>query len=103
MPRIPRLGRGEQNAPAEATDAEQAQQLTSGDPLATPSPPKAAEAPAPIPHALTSGDPLAGASAPAEATPAEQPEVAPAPEATSAEPEAAPSAEAPPVEPEATP
>jgi hypothetical protein len=78
MPRIPRLGRGEEDVPPGAPETEQAQteqpkqELISGDPLATPAPPSAAPS-APSPHALTSGDPLAGPGAPpAPAAPARE-------------------------------
>jgi hypothetical protein len=73
MPRIPRFGRGEQHAPPDAhaaerqTQPEQTQQLTSGDPLATPAP-APAEPTGPATHGLTSGDPLS------EAAPAPPPE-----------------------------
>ncbi|HEV3001024.1 MAG TPA: hypothetical protein VGW75_09830 [Solirubrobacteraceae bacterium] len=64
MPRFPRLGRGEQDAPPEPHAAEQTQpeqqtqKLTSGDPLAAPAPDSTTH---PAPHDVTSGDPLTGA------------------------------------------
>jgi hypothetical protein len=85
MPRIPRFGRGEQDAPTEAHAAEQqaqpeqTQQLTSGDPLATPAPAPAAQPAAPTTHDLTSGDPLSGAAPQSAPTPAVPSDPTPAP------------------------
>ncbi len=79
MPRFPRLGRGEQDAPPESHAAEQsrpdqhAQPLTSGDPLAAPAPDAAATPATPPATAFTSGDPLSGATAAPPAAPAEPP------------------------------
>ena len=66
MPRIPRPGGGEQDAPPE----QPTEQLTSGGPLATPAPQTSDDAEATAAPAFTTGDPLGG-SAPATEQPPE--------------------------------
>ena len=81
MPRLPRLGRGEQDAPPEAHAAEQTrpdQQLSPGDPLAGAAPAPAGRDAAPASPDLTPGDPLAGAAPGPEAADERPPAAEPA-------------------------